>query len=90
MGQDVVLSCSLVEEGGGFGAMGASGGQFTRTPATVVLRDLPVSPDTSPESLTPYIPPENPDPDDIIIEAKGQWHSSPTMAETAKLNDMPE
>ncbi|KAG9344945.1 hypothetical protein JZ751_009485 [Albula glossodonta] len=44
-GTDVVLSCSLVEEGGGFGAMGAGGGLFTRTPATLVLRDLPVSPD---------------------------------------------
>ncbi|XP_035261871.1 tapasin-related protein isoform X2 [Anguilla anguilla] len=69
-GQDVVLSCSLVEEGGGFGAMGASGGHFSRTPATLVLRDLPMSPDLSPETVTPYIPPENPDPDDIIIEAK--------------------
>ncbi|KAI1885792.1 hypothetical protein AGOR_G00207440 [Albula goreensis] len=69
-GTDVVLSCSLVEEGGGFGAMGAGGGLFTRTPATLVLRDLPVSPDVSPETLTPYIPPATPDPEDIIIEAK--------------------
>ncbi|KAJ8289890.1 hypothetical protein GJAV_G00006460 [Gymnothorax javanicus] len=70
VGQDVVLSCSLVEEGGGFGAMGASGGHFSRTPATVVLRDLMVSPDLSPETVTPYSPPETPDPNDIIIEAK--------------------
>ncbi|KAJ8287793.1 hypothetical protein COCON_G00004520 [Conger conger] len=70
VGQDVVLSCSLVEEGGGFGSMGASSGHFSRTPATLVLKDLPVSADTSPETLTPYIPPANPDPDNIIIEAK--------------------
>ncbi|KAJ8354960.1 hypothetical protein SKAU_G00225270 [Synaphobranchus kaupii] len=69
-GADVVLSCSLVEEGAGLGTMGASGSQFSRTPATLVLRDLPVSPDLSPETLTPYNPPANPDPDDIIIEAK--------------------
>ena len=79
MGQDVVLSCSLVEEGGDFGSMGRSGGHFSRSPATLVLRNLPVSADTSPETLTPYNPPEHPDPDDIIIEAKGQCHSAYTI-----------
>ncbi|KAJ8392900.1 hypothetical protein AAFF_G00071040 [Aldrovandia affinis] len=69
-GADVVLSCSLVEEGGGLGAMGVGGGLFSKTPATLVLRDLPVSPDVSPETLTPYNPPTTPDPDDVIIEAK--------------------
>ncbi|XP_036394105.1 tapasin-related protein isoform X2 [Megalops cyprinoides] len=69
-GADVVISCSLVEEGGGLGAMRAGGALFSRTPATLVLRDLAVSPDLSPETLTPYNPPSTPDPDDIIFEAK--------------------
>ncbi|XP_067094871.1 tapasin-related protein isoform X2 [Osmerus mordax] len=68
-GADVVLSCSLVEEGGVLGGMGG-GGMFTRTPATLVLRDLAVTPDLSPETLTPFVPNPVPDADDIIIEAK--------------------
>ena len=66
----MVLSCSLVEEGGGLGGMGG-GGMFTRTPATLVLRDLAVTPDLSPETLTPFVPNPIPNADAIIIEAKG-------------------
>ncbi|CAN9513723.1 unnamed protein product [Ophioblennius macclurei] len=61
---DLVLSCALVEEGAGGGAM------FTRTPATLVLRDVPVGPDESLELLTPFVAPSIPDPDLIIFEAR--------------------
>ncbi|KAE8289356.1 Tapasin [Larimichthys crocea] len=66
---DVVLSCSLVEEGVGMGGMGG-GSPFTRTPATLVLRDIAVGPDESLETLTPFVPPSIPDPDAILLEAK--------------------
>lgn len=66
----MVLSCSLVEEGVGMGGMGG-GSLFTRTPATLVLRDVAVAPDESLESLTPFVPPSIPDPDAILLEAKG-------------------
>ncbi|KAM3614528.1 uncharacterized protein V6R79_015796 [Siganus canaliculatus] len=62
---DIVLSCSLVEEGIGLG-----GSQFTRTPATLVLKDITVGPDESPETLTPFVAPSVPDPDAILLEAK--------------------
>ncbi|KAM6994702.1 tapasin-related protein [Tautogolabrus adspersus] len=64
---DVVLSCTLVEEG-----KGGMGGDalFTRIPATLVLRDVPVSPDESLETLTPFVPPSVPDLDAILLEAK--------------------
>ncbi|KAB5586826.1 hypothetical protein PHYPO_G00005970 [Pangasianodon hypophthalmus] len=61
---DVVLSCSFVEEGGGM-----TGAHFIRSPATVVLRDLPMNTDLSPETITPYIPPDTPNADDLIFEA---------------------
>lgn len=67
---DVVLSCTLVEEGVGLGGM-SGGAFFTRTPATLVLRDVAVAPDESLETLTPFVPPSIPDPDAILIEAKG-------------------
>ena len=67
---DVVLSCTLLEEGGGLGGMG-SGAAFKRTPATLILRDAEVSPDESLETLTPFVPPADPDPDLILFEAKG-------------------
>lgn len=66
---DVVLSCSLVEEGAGLGGMGG-GALFTRTPATLVLRDVAVAPDESLDTLTPFVPPSIPDPDAILLEAK--------------------
>ncbi|XP_062394123.1 tapasin-related protein [Sardina pilchardus] len=72
-GADVVLSCSFVEEGGGMmGGMGG-GGLFSRTPATLVLRDLPVDPDSDSalDSVTPFDPPEQPSADDLIFEVKG-------------------
>uniref|UniRef100_A0A3B3S1P9 TAP binding protein like n=1 Tax=Paramormyrops kingsleyae TaxID=1676925 RepID=A0A3B3S1P9_9TELE len=66
-GADVVLSCSLVEEGMGAGGFG---GLFSRTPATLVLRELPVVEEMSTETITPYNAPTNPDPNDIIFETK--------------------
>ena len=67
---DVVLSCNLVEEGSGLGGMGG-GALFTRTPATLVLRDVAVGPDETPETLTPFVPPSVPDPDLMLFETKG-------------------
>ncbi|KAF3839240.1 hypothetical protein F7725_017957 [Dissostichus mawsoni] len=70
---DVVLSCALVEEGVGVGVDGMGGGsQFRRTPATLILRDVPVAPDQSLETLTPFVPPSIPDPDAILLEATGE------------------
>ncbi|KAK1795150.1 hypothetical protein P4O66_010330 [Electrophorus voltai] len=66
-GADVVLSCSLIEEGGGMGGM-MGGSHFTRTPATLVLRDLPMNSDLSSETITPYNPPDTPNADDLIFE----------------------
>uniref|UniRef100_A0A667X0Y8 TAP binding protein like n=1 Tax=Myripristis murdjan TaxID=586833 RepID=A0A667X0Y8_9TELE len=63
-GADVVLSCSLVEEGVGGVSL------FTRTPATLVLRDVAVPSDELSDTLTPFIPPTTPDPDLILFEAK--------------------
>ncbi|KAK2910096.1 tapasin-related protein [Channa argus] len=66
---DVVLSCSLVEEGVGLGGMGG-GAPFTRTPATLALRDVALTSEESLETLTPFVPPSTPDPDLILFEAK--------------------
>ncbi|KAG9276548.1 tapasin-related protein-like isoform X1 [Astyanax mexicanus] len=63
-GADVVLSCSFIEEGGGM--MGGS--LFTRTPATLVLRDLVMTSDPSQDTVTPYNPPDTPNADDLIFE----------------------
>ncbi|KAK5615169.1 hypothetical protein CRENBAI_004737 [Crenichthys baileyi] len=73
---DVVLSCSLVEERAGLGGMGG-GALFTRTPATLVLRDIPVGPDESLDTLTPFVPPLVPDPDLILFENKVSWPEIP-------------
>ncbi|KAJ8005184.1 hypothetical protein DPEC_G00144000 [Dallia pectoralis] len=80
-GADVVLPCSLVEEGSGMGEMGG-GALFSRTPATLVLRDLAVTPDLSPDTLTPFKPPDVPDPNDIILEAEV---TSPEIPEAGQL-----
>uniref|UniRef100_A0AAY5KVE7 Ig-like domain-containing protein n=1 Tax=Esox lucius TaxID=8010 RepID=A0AAY5KVE7_ESOLU len=80
-GADVVLSCSLVEEDSGMGRIG-SGALFSRTPATLVLRDLAVTPDLSPDTLTPFSPPDVPDPNNIILEAKV---TSPEIPEAGQL-----
>lgn len=54
------------------GLSGLGGGSsFTRTPATLVLKDVSVAADESLESLTPFVPPSVPDPDAIIFEVKG-------------------
>ncbi|KAM7383292.1 hypothetical protein PAMP_002958 [Pampus punctatissimus] len=66
---DVVLSCSLVEQGVGLGGMGG-GSLFTQTPATLVLRDVAVTSDESLETFTSFVPPSTPDPDAILFEAK--------------------
>ncbi|XP_034553191.1 tapasin-related protein [Notolabrus celidotus] len=68
-GADLVLSCNLVEEGVGMGGMGG-GALFTRTPATLVLRDVTMAPEESLETLTSFVPPSVPDPDAILLEAK--------------------
>lgn len=70
VGVDVVLSCTFLEEGVEMGGM-RGGAFFTRTPATLVLRDIAVAPDESLETITPFVPPSVPDPDAILIEAKG-------------------
>lgn len=59
-----------MEEGVGLGGMGG-GAPFSRTPATLVLRDVAVAPDESLETLTPFVPPSVPDPDAVLLEAKG-------------------
>lgn len=66
-GADVVLSCSLIEEGGGMGGM-MGGAMFKRTPATLVFRDLVSNDDLSPELVTPYNPPKTPNAEDLIFE----------------------
>nr|XP_055067776.1 tapasin-related protein isoform X1 [Misgurnus anguillicaudatus] len=66
-GADVVLSCSLIEEGGGMGGM-MGGAMFQRTPSTLVFRDLVGNDGLSPELVTPYNPPETPSADDLIFE----------------------
>ena len=72
-GADVVLSCFLVEEASGMDGMGDRD-PFSRSPATLVLRDVSVSPDQMPDTLTPFVPPTVPDPDLILIEATGVLH----------------
>jgi len=70
-GVDVVLPCSLVEESSGLdGAMG-NRAPFSRSPATLWLRDVSVPQDQVPDTLTPFIPPTVPDPEVILIEAAG-------------------
>lgn len=69
---DLVLSCLLVEDGaahGGMGGGGGGGGGFSRSPATLVLKGVPVGPDQSPEMLTPFIPAADPDPAHVLFEA---------------------
>ncbi|XP_026084753.1 tapasin-related protein-like isoform X2 [Carassius auratus] len=66
-GADVVLSCSLIEEGGGMGGM-MGGAMFKRIPSTLVFKDLVGNDGLSPELVTPYNPPETPNADDLIFE----------------------
>lgn len=78
---DVVLACSLVE---GVELSGLNGGSaFTRTPATLVLKDVAVAADESLEFLTPFEPPSEPDPDAIIFEVKGLCFS--TLMQRARI-----
>lgn len=58
-------------------AMG--GGAFKRTPATLILRDVSVPPDDSLETLTPFMPPSVPDPDAVLVEAKGLLSHHPCL-----------
>lgn len=67
---DVVLSCSLVEEAAGLRGMN-TGSSFSQAPATLVFRDVAVASDESLDLLPPFVPPSVPDPDALIIEAKG-------------------
>lgn len=66
---DLVLSCVLVEDGAAHGGMGGGGRGFGRAHATLVLRDVPVGSDQSLETLTPFIPAAEPDPELLLIEA---------------------
>ncbi|KAM8826218.1 tapasin-related protein [Synchiropus picturatus] len=67
---DVVLSCSLVEEASALGGRGGTGSPFSRTPATLILKDVPVSSEEDTETLTPFVPPSVPDPAAIMFETK--------------------
>ncbi|KAJ3597475.1 hypothetical protein NHX12_000998, partial [Muraenolepis orangiensis] len=58
-GVDVVLSCFLVEEASGLDEMG-NGDPFSRSHATLVLRDVSVDPEHVSDTLTPFIPPTVP------------------------------
>lgn len=62
-------------------AMG--GGAFKRTPATLILRDIAVPPDDSLETLTSFIPPSVPDPDAVLVEAKGLLSPPPPSSPSA-------
>lgn len=62
-------------------AMG--GGAFKRTPATLILRDVSVPPDDSLETLTPFMPPSVPDPDAVLVEAKGLLSHHPCLSESS-------
>lgn len=68
----MVLSCSLIEEGGGMGGM-MGGAMFKRTPSTLVFKDLVGNDGLSPELVTPYNPPETPNADDLIFEMTCKW-----------------
>lgn len=59
-----------MEERGGVSELNV-GSSFTRTPATLVLKDVTVAADESLELLPPFVPPAVPDPDAIIFEVKG-------------------
>lgn len=72
---DVVLSCSLVEEGVGLSAM-TGGSSFSRSPATLVFKEVAVASDEPLDLLPPFVAPSLPDPDAIIIEAKGLCFST--------------
>lgn len=72
---DVVLSCSLVEEGAGLSGM-SGGSAFSRAPATLVFRDVAVASGEPLDLLPPFVAPSLPDPDAIIIEVKGLCFST--------------
>ncbi|XP_068179239.1 tapasin-related protein [Antennarius striatus] len=62
---DVVIPCSLLEVGG----MGHSA-LLSKTPATLIFKDVLVGSGEALETITPFVPPSPPDPDAILIEAK--------------------
>lgn len=67
---DLVLSCLLVEDAAAHSGMGGGGGGgFSRSPATLVLKGVPVGPDQSLEMLSPFIPAADPDPALVLFEA---------------------
>ncbi|XP_023820231.1 tapasin-related protein isoform X1 [Oryzias latipes] len=78
---DVVLSCALVEEGSGLSGM-EGGALFSRTPATLVLRDVAVGPEEPLEMLSPFVPPSVPDPELFLFEASV---TSPDIPNTDRL-----
>ncbi|CAL9705555.1 unnamed protein product [Knipowitschia caucasica] len=66
---DVVLSCVLVDVGGAQGG-GMGRGGFSRTPATLVLRDVPTNSDQALDTLSPFVLPSAPNPDFLIFETR--------------------
>ncbi|CDQ98970.1 unnamed protein product [Oncorhynchus mykiss] len=68
---DVVLSCSLVEEGWEVELSSAS------PQPRLSSETWPWTPDLSPDTLTPFKPPAVPDPDNIILETKVESHEIP-------------
>uniref|UniRef100_A0A8C7Y683 TAP binding protein like n=1 Tax=Oryzias sinensis TaxID=183150 RepID=A0A8C7Y683_9TELE len=58
------------------------GALFSRTPATLVLRDVAVGPDEPLEMLSPFVPPSVPDPELFLFEASV---TSPDIPNTDRL-----
>ncbi|XP_061919794.1 tapasin-related protein isoform X4 [Entelurus aequoreus] len=64
---DVVLSCEFIEDS----VRGQGDSGFARSPATLILRDVSVaSNDESLAALTPFVPPFEPDPSNLLFESK--------------------
>lgn len=59
------------------------GAAFKQTPATLILRDVSVPPDDSLENFTPFVPPSVPDPDAVLVEAKGLLSPHPRLSESS-------
>nr|XP_061790006.1 tapasin-related protein-like [Nerophis lumbriciformis] len=70
---DVVLSCEFMEDS----IEPQANSAFTRIPATLILREVFIGPDESLESLTPFVPPPNPDLRAIILESKASSFEIP-------------
>lgn len=65
----MVLQCSMVKEVSALDSPMGNRAPFSRSPATLWLRDVSIPLDQVPDTLTPFIPPTAPDPEVILIEA---------------------